>query len=130
MPSFLSVPIPYRWLVTLAFIALVVVLSVTPGRTQPDDSIFAWLIVNTSRPMQKVLHFIVYATLAMLWMWTFDALESNRLRIVLALTLTIGLGTSLEWYQTTVPGRFGTLTDVLLNIAGAVAGLLFILVLF
>jgi len=130
VPSFLSVPIPYRWLVTLAFVTLTVVLSVTPGRAQPGDSIFAWLVVNTPTPVQKTLHIGVYAVLAMLWMWTFDALESNRLRIVLALTLTIGLGTSLEWYQTTVPGRFGTLTDVLLNIAGAVAGLLFILVLF
>ena len=124
MPSFLSLPVPYRWLVTLAFVALVVVLSVTPGRAQPGDSIFAWLIVNTPTTVQKILHIGVYAALAMLWMWTFDALESNRLRIILALTLTIGLGSMLEWYQTMVPGRFGTLTDALLNIGGAVVGLL------
>ena len=34
-----------------------------------------------------------------------------------------GLGVALEWYQTQVPGRYGTIVDVLLNVAGTVIGL-------
>jgi VanZ family protein len=30
----------------------------------------------------------------------------------------------LEWHQTRVPGRFGTVADVLLNLIGAIIGLI------
>ena len=122
MPQFLSIPAPYRCLITIAFVVVIVMLSVTPGREQAGDTVFGWLVANTATPVQKTLHVVVYATLAGLWMWTLAGLESKLLRIVLALLLSIGLGAALEWYQTQVPGRFGTLADVLLNAVGAIAG--------
>ena len=47
----------------------------------------------------------------------------GALRIALALLLSVGLGVALEWYQTQVPGRFGTITDMLLNAVGAIVGI-------
>ena len=123
MLQLLSVPTAYRWLLTLAFIVLIIVLSVTPDQGRPDDSIFQWLVANTSTPIQKLLHVAVYAVLALLWMWTLADIESRLVRIGLTLLCSVGLGVALEWYQTQVPGRFGTLVDVLLNVAGTVIGL-------
>jgi len=124
MDWLLSVLAGVRWLVTLAFVGLIVVLSVTPGVEKTGDSMFVWLVVHTATPVQKALHVGIYAALAMLWMWTLEPIESRLLRIVVALIASVGLGALLEWHQTRVPGRFGTVLDVILNAAGAIAGLL------
>ena len=112
----------FRCLITLAFMALVIVLSVIPGKSQTGDSVFIWLIANTPTPVQKLMHIAVYAALVFLWAWTLEHIESQVIRLVTAFALAVSLGVALEWYQTTVPGRFGTLIDVLLNVLGAVAG--------
>lgn len=119
-----SVPTGLRWAITLAFAGLIVVLSVTPGVEKTGDSMFVWLVVHTATPLQKLLHVGIYAALAMLWMWTLEPIESRLLRITLTLIASVGLGALLEWHQTRVPGRFGTVFDVILNAAGAVVGLL------
>ena len=124
MMQFLSLPATYRWLITILFVGLVVILSVTPGRAQAGDSIFVWLVMNTPTPLQKFMHIAIYAALALLLMWSLEAVESLTARIALTFMLTVSLGAVLEWYQTLVPGRFGTIIDALLNTIGAVAGLL------
>ena len=124
MLQILAIAPAYRWTVTLAFVAVVIALSIAPGIEQQDDSIFGWLVVNASTPLQKVMHVAVYATLAGLWMWTLEPVESRVLRAVIALVFCVALGSVLEWQQTRVPGRFGTLADVLLNVAGTVIGLI------
>jgi hypothetical protein len=121
--QFLSLPTVYRWLITLLFVGIVVVLSVTPGRFQTGDSIFVWWVANTPTPLQKLMHVAVYAALAMLFMWSLESIGSQITRVVLTLVLSLGLGITLEWFQTMVPGRFGTLVDVLLNVTGIIVGL-------
>ncbi len=118
------VTVSVRWLITIAFGILVVILSVTPGRDQTDDSIFVWLIVNTPTLLQKLLHIAVYASLAFLLAWSLENVDPRPLRLAIALVLAVCLGAGLEWYQTIVPGRFGTVLDVLLNAGGALLGLL------
>lgn len=122
MSALATVPAGYRWALTLVFVALIIGLSVTPGVARPDDNLFSWLYAGTPPTAQKVLHVIIYGLLAFLWMWTLASIESTRTRLAVALVLALGLGVALEWYQTKVPGRFGTLIDVLLNAAGAIAG--------
>lgn len=122
MDALATIPAGYRWALTLALVALIVALSVTPGVARPDDNLFSWLYAGTPPTTQKVLHVIMYGLLAFLWMWTLAGIESTRTRLAVALVLTLGLGVALEWYQTRVPGRFGTLIDVLLNAAGAIVG--------
>jgi hypothetical protein len=120
----LSVPALTRWGVTLVFAALVIALSITPGVARPGDNAFVWLIVSTPAPLQKLMHVVVYATLALLWMWTLASVESRAVRITLVMLITVGLGAILEWHQTRVPGRFGTVFDVLLNIIGTLIGII------
>jgi VanZ family protein len=117
------VPTAVRWLLTAGFVALIVVLSITPDRQQAGDTVFDWLVTNTSTWLQKVLHVLVYALLTAMLFWATENLSSRRLRIILALGAAVALGAALEWYQLRVPGRFGNLTDILLNSAGAIIGL-------
>jgi len=123
LDALLSVPVAYRWIVTLAFVGVIIGLSVTPGVERPDDTLFSWLYANTAPPVQKVLHVVTYAILASLWMWALAGIESLPRRIALAFVLAVVLGVALEWYQTTVPGRYGSIFDILLNTLGVVAGL-------
>jgi hypothetical protein len=123
MDCLLSVSASSRWIITLILAAIVVALSISPGVGRPGDNIFVWVIVRTPTLIQKIMHVVTYSTLAMAWMWTLESIESRTVRILLTIIVTVGLGTVLEWYQTRVPGRFGTVFDVALNAIGAAIGL-------
>ena len=129
MLKILSIAPAYRLAITLVFVGVIIALSIAPGIARPGDSMFNWLVINTATPIQKAMHVAVYALLAMLWMWTLDSIESRAIRIVLTLIACVGLGAILEWHQTRVPGRFGTVADVVLNVIGAIAGLIAALIL-
>ena len=118
------VPSAVRWLLTAGFVALIVVLSITPDRQKAGDTVFDWLVTNTSTWLQKIFHVVAYAALAGMIFWAAEHIPSRRVRVAIALSGAIALGAALEWYQLRVPGRFGNLTDILLNSAGAILGLI------
>ena len=118
----MSIPIPARVLLTLALIVLLAALSLTPDREQAGDGAFGWVVHVTPPAVQKVAHLLAYALLAGMAAWTLAALEPRALRLTLAFVGTVAIGAALEWGQTHIPGRFGTLADVLLNAAGALVG--------
>jgi VanZ family protein len=111
-----------RVIITLCFMGLLTVASIIPGRVQPGDSVFVWLVAKTPTLLQKSLHVCLYATLVVLWAWTLDAIQSKSQRLVIAVTIAVCFGAAMEWFQTKVPGRYGTLADVILNAAGALLG--------
>ena len=118
-----NVSLTARIVVTLCFMALLMVASIIPGRAQPGDSVFVWLVAKTPTLLQKALHVFLYAMLTLLWVWTLDAIQSKSQRLVIAVTVAVCFGATMEWYQTKVPGRFGTIFDVALNAAGALLGI-------
>ena len=113
-----------RIVLTLCFMALLMLVSLTPGHPKPGDSAFIWLIANTPTLIQKVLHFCLYGALALLLVWTLDSIQTRTYRFLIALIIAVTFGAVMEWCQTKVPGRFGTVYDVALNTAGATLGLL------
>ncbi|WP_405240429.1 VanZ family protein [Lentisalinibacter orientalis] len=119
-----TVSIWTRAALTLLLTLLLLVLSLIPGRAEPGDSVFVWAVAMTPTALQKLMHLLLYALLAFLWAWTLEALESVRVRFAVAAVLAASFGAAMELAQTYVPGRFGTLADVLLNGAGALLGLL------
>ena len=125
-----AVAAAFRWALALSVTALIVVLSITPGESKSGDSVFVWLVVNTPAPVQKLMHVACYATVAALWVWALESVQSRAVRFGLALFMAVALGAVLEWYQVRIPGRFGTVTDVLLDSFGALLGLLIALLLF
>ena len=118
-----EIPLTTRIVITLGFMALLMVASIIPGRAEPGDSIFVWLVAKTPTLLQKALHICLYAMLTLLWVWTLDAIQSKSQRLVIAVTVAVCFGATMEWYQTKVPGRFGTIFDVALNAVGALLGL-------
>lgn len=98
--------------------------SLLPGRPQPTDSAFIWLVAKTPTLLQKGLHIGLYGVLALLLAWTLDVIESRTYRFLVAFIIAVAFGMVMEWYQTRVPGRFGTVVDVALNAVGAALGLL------
>lgn len=111
---------------TCVLMAALLALSIIPGQAQHGDSVFVWAVAATPTVLQKTMHVLLYGLLAFLWAWTLSAVKSisTRIALALALFLTAGFGASMEWAQTQVPGRFGTLQDAFLNIGGAVLGLI------
>lgn len=112
----------FRSALTLTFLSLIVLLSVTPDQDQSSDSVFVWLVVSTATTLQKLLHILCYATLAYLCVWTLSFLQSPRARLITAVSVCSVVGTALELSQIYIPGRYATLADVLLNIVGALLG--------
>lgn len=112
-----------RLVITLCFMALLLVASVIPGQAQPGDSVFVWIVAKTPTLLQKSLHLLFYGALAFLLSWSFEPMQSNFQRLLAALVVTVCFGALMEWLQTSVPGRYGTILDVALNAAGALIGL-------
>jgi hypothetical protein len=113
-----------RIIMTLCFMGLLMVASIIPGRAEPGDSVFIWLVAKTPTLLQKTLHVFLYGVLTLLWVWTLDSIQSISQRLVIAITIAVCFGATMEWYQTKVPGRYGTIYDVALNAGGALLGLL------
>lgn len=118
------IPIPYRWLALALLTTVLIAASITPAREQAQDTTFEWVVVITPTPLQKLLHVVLYALLAFGLAWAMEHGPAIPLRYLLAFGLAVGLGAGLEWVQTMVPGRFGTLFDVMLDAGGAGLGVL------
>ncbi len=115
----------YRLIVTLGSMVVIFGLSSIPGDPRPEDSAFVWLVAKTPSFIQKIGHLVSYGGLSWLWFWTLEGvLIRPHYRIVAAFLIAAGFGAFNEWYQTHVPGRFGSVVDVILNSVGAALGLL------
>jgi len=110
-------------LITAGFMALLLAASIVPGRAQPGDSVFVWIVAKTPTLIQKALHLCLYCMLTLLWAWTLEAIQSKLHRLVIAVCIAVCFGAAMEWFQTRIPGRFGTIYDIGLNAVGALLGL-------
>lgn len=119
-----SFSITTRIVLTLCFMAMLMLASLIPGHPKPCDSAFFWLVANTPTLVQKVLHVCLYGVFALLLLWTLDGIQSRTYRFLIAFVIAVAFGAVMEWCQTKVPGRFGTMYDVALNAVGAALGLL------
>ena len=95
---------------------------------------FAWIVMvigmvvlalhpSASPPSQygadKVVHFIAFAIMVGIPMWLVKV--GFRVKLVLFILL-MGMGGGIEYVQSFVPGRTGSLADALANFAGGVFG--------
>ncbi len=102
------------------------VLSSIPGYTHTADwGGLAWLVAQTPPLLQKTMHVLLYAGLAWLLFWTLEpARFAPRFRALTAFVVAVAFGAFNEWHQLALPGRFGTVWDVVLNAGGAAVGVI------
>lgn len=112
-----------RWtLIALAHMAALFLLSSIPG-----DAELGRRLLFPPPAVQNLLHVPVYAGLTWLW-WKalappMPATRAGRRtgRVLAAAAIAVGYGVLDEIHQMYVPGRFASVTDALLNAAGAAA---------
>jgi hypothetical protein len=107
----------------LLYMAGIFCLSSIPDEGAANSALnpLAWISPN----IQNFFHLPLYGGLAIVWFWALRHwVAESGYQYLLAILLTLGYGFLDEWHQTFVTGRFGSLTDVGFDFAGAVIGLL------
>ena len=114
-----------RLLLPLGYMAALLLLSSIPGDLEQDNIVgkaFMWV----APAWQNLIHVPLYAGLALSWIWALHGhLTDLTWRLVAAFILTCIWAVVDETYQLSVPGRYGSLTDVALNVLGAITAVLY-----
>ena len=107
-----------RLFLPVAYMLMIYGLSSVPDTGAPETAlqrVLQWV----SPSWQNLLHIPLYAGLCFAWFWALaGAPLSFKQRSCIAATIAVAFGGFDEWHQLAVPGRFGSLTDLLLNGAG------------
>jgi VanZ family protein len=102
---------------------LMFVLSSIPMDGESEHFEFVMRLTPT---VQNLLHIPLFGLLAYLWL---NALTKNgcpaKKKLIITIIITLGYGLLDEFHQTFVPGRYGSLIDILLNLGGILMGILF-----
>ena len=109
----------------LLIMAVLYWLSSLPGVPLSGDpalyAVFYWI----SPTLQNALHVPAYAALAGAWCWALRAwLHGTTAVAMVAGGISVGYGVLDEWHQSFVPGRYASMTDVLLDALGVGLALL------
>jgi hypothetical protein len=117
-PSKIHVALP------LLFMAVLYWLSSLPGTPLPDDPALYGLFYWVPPSVQNALHVPAFAVLSWAFWWALGAwLRVPSARAISACAIASVYGVFDEWHQSFVPGRYASLTDVTLDVAGAVLGI-------
>lgn len=118
----LNRPNKLRMIAPLAYMAGILMLSSIEQSAVPDVD---EPLDRLSPLVQNLLHIPLYAILAGIGYWALAGYTGER-RYRAGLTLLMVLAFSIidESYQTTVPGRTGSLLDVTLNVTGCLLALI------
>ena len=106
-----------RWIPPVAYSLLLFGLSSIPGATDDADRSIGRLLVWMPPAVQNILHVPQYALLS--WLWS----RAGATPVVAAL-LSIAYAVFEEIYQLSVPGRYGSWTDLVLDGVGIAIGIL------
>lgn len=102
--------------------AAIYVLSSIPGKGGDKAARF---MADIDPQLQNLLHLPLFALLQYLWLRGLAARGVRGAGLFAgSLLITFGYGVFDELHQYFVPGRYASLTDLLLNLTGALIGVL------
>lgn len=114
-----------NYLSPLILMGLIFISSSIPMDKNADVTKF---IISLDPTLQNLLHIPVFGLLAFLWLKSFtknSILTSTK--VIITLIVSILFGCLDEFHQTFIPGRYGSLIDILLNLVGIFMVILFFL---
>lgn len=103
-----------QWLPLLLWMGAIYFMSAQPSESLPDAG--AWDLL-----IKKGAHFTAYAILVLL---AYQAWGVWKRPFLSAFVIAVLYAISDEYHQTFVPGRNGTMWDVMIDLAGAFGGLI------
>ena len=105
-------------LLTIAWMSLIFFLSSLPSTIVSPDIVALDLI-------KKVLHFVIFGVLAVLYLatlkWKKPLIETGVTIFVISLFLAVTYAISDEYHQSFTPGRHPSVRDVAIDASGAFA---------
>lgn len=114
-------------LLSIGYMGLIYRVSSIPGTLESGEDSLHGLIAWTPPALQNLLHVPVFALLAWLWHRTLRPwLEPGMALNTAVIALAAGYGILDELHQLQVPGRYASLTDILLNTLGVIIAIWFI----
>jgi VanZ family protein len=109
-----------RLLLPIFYMAALFAMSSIPGKTM---EVTPGLRLVTPQ-WQNLLHIPVFGGLTLVWFWALQSgLRAKKRGAYTALVFTIVYACVDEAWQTRIPGRLGSLTDLGLNTLGALLAL-------
>ena len=113
----------YRFVVPLGYMAGIFLLSSIPDQQVPNttaEKLLQWV----SPHLQNFLHIPLFGGLAATWYWSLrPCIRNERTTLLMAFTITIIYSFLDEWHQLYVPGRYGSFTDITLDMIGITVAL-------
>lgn len=108
----------YRFVFPLFYMLGLFLLSSIPATEAPENAMEA-LLLWVSPNFQNLLHIPIFAGFTYSWFWAFSATNKPyKSSILLASFLSLSYAIFDELYQINVPGRYGSLTDLILDSVG------------
>lgn len=99
--------------ISLSYMAFLFFMSSLPGEGSEN------ILSSVTPTFQNLLHLPAFGLLTLFLIWTFQNYRCrDRLSIVLGMFIAGLYGAGLELYQSMVPGRFPSMSDFFLNLAG------------
>jgi VanZ family protein len=90
-----------------------------------DQDNFKFFTILTPT-VQNLLHIPVYGVLACLWLSSFDRVGAGMpKKLLYSIIITMAYGFLDEFHQTFIPGRYGSILDILFNLIGITCGTVF-----
>ena len=111
--SFINQKLPFTG-ITIGYMAILLILSAIPGSYSPDNQ-----LMPVTPLVQNLAHMPAYGFLVLLWMFNLRTFGvSKRHAVMAAMIIATVYGLLMELLQMSMPGRFPSIMDCLLNVAG------------
>ncbi|SFF94532.1 VanZ family protein [Neptunomonas qingdaonensis] len=103
------------------YMGLIFLLSSVPGNNINPETFLERSLIWISPGFQNLLHIPLFFGLALTWIYALEKhIKSNYLTLLTAFALSMLYGIFDEFHQIQVPGRYGSISDLLLDALGAV----------
>ena len=118
----LTKPKPYKLLALITYGTCIYLLSSIPGEpTNNSNPSFLLSLIPSS--LQNLLHIPLYAGLTSCLLWVLAPIGQKKPIYIIVFSACLAFAVSDEAHQIYVPGRFGSLSDVVLDAVGIILGI-------